>query len=55
MKKSGIIIGSMALTMLTLYGAWCMYKKMCPECAEEKEQCMKKMAKNIEKGVENMM
>mgnify|MGYP007070313944 CR=1 FL=1 len=55
MKKSSIIIGSMSLAMLCGYGAWCMYKKMRPECANEVKNNMKHITRNIEKGIEDMM
>lgn len=59
MKKSGIIVGSMMLIGLTGYGAWCIYKKMCPESAEEikdnVEHAIKKKDKMMDKMVEDMM
>lgn len=55
MKKE-MIIGSTVVGMaLAGYGAWCMYKKYCPECADNMEKDMKKMKKNVEKSIENMM
>lgn len=55
MKKSSMIAGSIMLTALTGYGAWCMYKKINPHCAEEMKNDMKSMTKNVEKSIENMM
>lgn len=55
MKKSSMIIGSVMLTALTGYGAWCWYKKMNPRCARELENNMKKMTRNMEKSIEDMM
>ena len=49
----------MMIAGLTMYGAWCMYKKMCPECAEEMkddvEDMIKKKEKKMAKVAENMM
>ena len=59
MKKGSIVLGSMMLIGLTGYGAWCMYKKMCPESAEQikdgMEHAIKKKEKTMDKFVENMM
>lgn len=59
MKKGSIILGTMMIAGLTMYGAWCMYKKMCPECAEEMkddvEDMIKKKEKKMAKAAENMM
>ena len=59
MKKGSIILGSMMLAGLTMYGAWCMYKKICPECAEDMKDDMEHMIKQKEKkmakAAENMM
>lgn len=59
MKKGSIILGTMMIAGLTMYGAWCMYKKMCPECAEEMkdnvEDMIKKKEKKMSKMAENMM
>lgn len=49
MKKGSIILGSTMLVGLTMYGAWCMYKKICPECAHEMEDNMEHMIKQKEK------
>ena len=37
------------------YGAWCMYKKMNPQCANKVEKNMKKVTRNMEKSIEDMM
>ena len=59
MKKSSIILGSVMLMGLTGYGAWCIYKKMCPESAEDMkdgiEHAVKKKEKKMNKIVEDMM
>lgn len=55
MKKGSIILGSMGVAMLAGYGAWSIYKKMNPECANEVKNNMKKMTKNVEKSIEDMM
>ncbi len=59
MRKGSIILGSMMIAGLTMYGAWCMYKKICPECAEEMKDDMEHMVKQKEKKMakmaENMM
>lgn len=36
-------------------GAWMLYKKYNPECAEEMKQTMNKVSKNAMKSIENMM
>ena len=48
MKKTGVVGG-------VGYGAWCAYKKFCPECASDMKKDMKKMSKDVEKSIENMM
>ena len=55
MKKSSIIAGSIMLTALSGYGAWCAYKKMNPHCANEMKKDMKQMTRNVEKSIEDMM
>lgn len=55
MKKSSMIAGSLMLTALTGYGAWCAYKKMNPHGACEMKKDMKQMTRNVEKSIENMM
>ena len=55
MKKGSIITGSVLLAGLTGYGAWCMYKKMNPHCANKMKNEVKKMTKNMEKSIEDMM
>ena len=55
MKKSSIIAGSLVLTALGGYGACCAYKKYNPQCANELKKDMKKMTKNVEKSIEDMM
>ncbi len=55
MKKSSIIAGSLMLTAITGYGAWCAYKKMMPHSARGMKQDMKKMTRNVEKSIEDMM
>ncbi len=55
MKKSSVVAGSMMLMALTGYGAWCMYKKMNPHCAHELKKDMKRMTRNMEKSMEDMM
>ena len=47
MKKSSIIVGSMMVTALGGYGAWCCYKKL--------KKDVKKVTKNMEKSIEDMM
>ena len=55
MKKSSIIAGSLVLTALGGYGIWCTYKKINPQGAKKLEKDMKKMTKNVEKSIEDMM
>lgn len=55
MKKSSIIVGSMMVTALGGYGAWCCYKKLNPQCAKKFEKDIKKVTKNMEKSIEDMM
>lgn len=55
LKKSSMIVGTMSLMALGGYGAWCMYKKMNPECANKVKNDMKKMTRNVEKSIEDMM
>lgn len=55
MKKSSMVAGSVLLTALGGYGAWCAYKKMNPHGAKEVKKNMKKMTKNMEKSIEDMM
>lgn len=43
------------LTMLGGYGAWKVYKKINPKCANELKDEMKKMTRNMEKSIEDMM
>lgn len=53
MKKGSIIGGTAVLMALGGYGAWCMYKKVNPKCANKVEKSMKKMTKNMEKSIED--
>ncbi len=54
--KKGSIIGTTAVLMaLGGYGAWCAYKKLNPQSAEKTEKEMKKMTRNMEKSIEDMM
>lgn len=55
MKKGSIIAGSIVLSALGGYGAWCAYKKMNPHCANEMKKNMKQMTRNVEKSIEDMM
>ena len=55
MKKGSIIAGTLMLTALGGYGAWCAYKKYNPSCARELKHDMKKMTRNMEKNIEDMM
>ena len=59
MKKGSIILGSMMVAFFAGYGMWSMYKKICPECAEEMkdnvENFIKKKEKIMEKTVKDMM
>lgn len=55
MKKSSVIAGSLMLSALSGYGAWCIYKKMNPHSAKEMKNNMKQMTKNVEKSIEDMM
>lgn len=55
MKKGSIILGSLALTTLGGYGAWTIYKKCNPECAKKLKKDVKKITKNMEKSIEDMM
>jgi len=54
MKKGCIIVGAMSVGMLMGYGAWCLYKKMMPECANEIKKDMKNAFKELEKIPEDM-
>ncbi len=55
MKKSSMVAGSAVLMALGGYGAWCAYKKMNPQGAKTLKNDMKKMTKNMEKSIEDMM
>jgi len=55
MRKSSVVAGSLVLTALSGYGAWCIYKKMNPKGACEMKKDMKQMTKNVEKSIEDMM
>ena len=55
MKKSSMIAGSIMLTALGGYGAWCVYKKMNPHGAYKVKKDMKQMTRNVEKSIEDMM
>ncbi len=55
MKKAGIVGGVMLGLALSGYGAWCAYKKYCPEGANNMKKDIKHMTKNMEKNIENMM
>lgn len=55
MKKSSIIGGTVVLMALGGYGAWCAYKKLNPQCANKIEKDMKKVTRNMEKSIEDMM
>ena len=55
MKKGSMIAGSMLLAGLTGYGAWSIYKKMNPKCANKMKNEVKQMTKNMEKSIEDMM
>lgn len=55
MKKGSIIGGTAVLMALGGYGAWCAYKKMSPQSAKKAEKEMKKITKNMEKSIEDMM
>lgn len=50
-----MIGGTMLLAALGGYGAWCAYKKYNPSSARNVRRDMKKMTKNMEKSIENMM
>lgn len=55
MRKSSVVAGSLVLTALSGYGAWCVYKKMNPHGANKMKNDMKQMTKNVEKSIEDMM
>ena len=55
MKQTGIVGGVVLGLALTGYGAWCAYKKLCPECASDMKKDMKHMTRDVEKSIENMM
>lgn len=55
MKKCSIIGTTAVLMALGGYGAWCAYKKLNPQSAEKAEKEMKKMTRNMEKSIEDMM
>lgn len=55
MRKSSMIAGSLVLTALGGYGAWCVYKKMQPQCANKLKSDMMKATRNVEKSIEDMM
>ena len=54
MKKGCIIIGAMSVGALMGYGAWCLYKTIMPECANEIKKDMKNALKELEKIPEDM-
>ena len=51
MKKGSIILGSMVAIFLTGYGMWSIYKKICPECAEEMKDNLEDMITKKEKAM----
>lgn len=55
MKKSTMIGSTAVLMALGGYGAWCAYKKMNPDSACKLKKDMKKVSKNMEKSIEDMM
>ena len=55
MRKSSMIAGTLMISALTGYGAWCAYKKMNPHGANEMKRDMRKMTRNVEKSIEDMM
>lgn len=55
MKKGSIILGSIGLMALTGYGAWCIYKKVNPECANDIKNGVKKTTRKVGKSIEDMM
>lgn len=56
MKKSSMIASGIVLTALVGgYGAWCLYKKVNPNGASKVKKDMKKVTKNMEKSIEDMM
>ena len=55
MKKGSIIGGTALLVALGGYGAWCAYKKISPNSARKAGKEMKKVTRNMEKSIEDMM
>lgn len=55
MKKTSIMGGVVLGLVLSGYGAWCLYKKWCPECANDMKKDIKKMTKDAQKNIQNIM
>lgn len=55
MKKSSQICTTAAILALTGYGAWALYKKYNPDYMKDMERAYKKMSRDVEKTIDDMM
>lgn len=55
MKKTSKIGMTAILMAVTGYGAWSLYKKYNPECMNDMEDMFRKMSKDVEKSLDDVM
>lgn len=55
MKRSYKVGMTTALLALTGYGAWSLYKKYYPDYMKEMENAYKRMSRDVEKTIDDMM
>lgn len=55
MKKSYKVGMTTALLALTGYGAWALYKKYNPDYMKDMELAYKRMSRDVEKTIDDMM
>ena len=55
MKKSQKIGMTTAILALTGYGAWALYKKYNPDYMKDMELAYKRMSRDVEKTIDDMM
>ncbi len=55
MKKSQKVGMTAAIVALTGYGAWTLYKKYNPDYMKDMERAYKKISKDAQKAMDDMM
>lgn len=55
MRTSHKVSMAVALAALTGYGAWALYKKYNPDCMRDFEDSCKKISRDVEKAMDDMM